>query len=92
MDPNLSQALHLINGNTVQSKIRDGGLLKKQLDAGVEPIEIAKDLYVRCLARQPSEQELKDITEFLASAGEPLPALEDVFWALLNSQEFIFNH
>ncbi|MDG2013080.1 MAG: DUF1549 domain-containing protein, partial [Pirellulaceae bacterium] len=92
MDPNLSQALHLINGNTVQSKIRSGGLLKQQLDAGVEPLDIIKDLYLRCLSRQPNESELVELQAHLDQGGEPLPALEDVFWALLNSQEFIFNH
>ena len=92
MDPNLSQALHLINGSTVQSKIQSGGLLKKQLDAGIAPLEITKDLYLRCLSRQPSESELADLKKHLDQGGEPLPALEDVFWALLNSQEFIFNH
>ena len=92
MDPNLSQALHLINGSTVQSKIQSGGLLKQQLDAGIEPLEITKDLYLRCLSRQPNESELVDLKKHLDQGGEPLPALEDVFWALLNSQEFIFNH
>ena len=92
MDPNLSQALHLINGSTVQSKIQSGGLLKQQLDAGIEPLEITKDLYLRCLSRQPNESELVDLKKHLDQGGEPLPALEDVFWALLNSQEFVFNH
>ena len=92
MDPNLSQALHLINGSTVQSKIQSGGILKQQLDAGIEPLEITKDLYLRCLSRQPNESELVDLKKHLDQGGEPLPALEDVFWALLNSQEFIFNH
>ena len=35
MEPNLSQALHLLNGDTVQGKIQQGGLVKKLLDAGV---------------------------------------------------------
>src|SRR5256714_3164142 len=31
MEPNLSQALHLLNGETVQKKIVDGGLVKRML-------------------------------------------------------------
>jgi hypothetical protein len=92
MDPNLSQALHLINGDTIQSKIRNGGLLQQQLDAGMDPKGIIQDLYLRCLAREPGDDELKDLLTFVNESDQPLAALEDVFWALLNSQEFIFNH
>ena len=92
MDPNLSQALHLINGNTIENKIKQGGLLKQRLDAGVEPVAIIQELYLRCLSREPTEDELKELLAHVSESTEPLPALEDVFWALLNSQEFIFNH
>lgn len=92
MDPNLSQALHLINGVTVQSKIKTGGVLKRQLDANVEPIDIIKDLYLRCVAREPTDDELKGMLQYVAESPTPLPALEDIFWAILNSQEFVFNH
>lgn len=91
-DPNLSQALHLINGETIQSKIRDGGVLQRQLDAKVEPAQIIKDLYLRCVSREPTDEELKGLLAYVGESPEPLPALEDIFWALLNSQEFVFNH
>ena len=92
MDPNLSQALHLINGDTVTNKIKNGGLLKRRLAEGASPTEIITDLYLRCVAREPTDQELKELLAYVGSAPEPLPGLEDVFWALLNSQEFVFNH
>jgi hypothetical protein len=91
-DPNLSQALHLINGNTIQDKIRSGGLLKQQLDAAVPPLDIIRELYLRCLSREPLDEELKELLAYVNESGDPLPALEDIFWALLNSQEFVFNH
>src|SRR5439155_10774711 len=34
MEPNLSQALHLLNGDTVNAKIANGGLVKKLLKEG----------------------------------------------------------
>ena len=92
MDPNLSQALHLINGETIQNKIKQGGTIKQQLDAKVEPVAIIKNLYLRCVAREPGDEELKELIAYIGDAEDPLPALEDIFWALLNSQEFIFNH
>jgi hypothetical protein len=38
-----------------------------------------------------SEQLVKYV-EAGGAAGDPKKALADVFWALLNSPEFIFNH
>ena len=92
MDPNLSQALHLINGATIHDKIKKGGILQRQLEAGIEPQEIIRDLYLRCLSREPTDEEQKTMLTFVAESPAPLTGLEDVFWALLNSQEFVFNH
>jgi len=91
-EPTLSQALHLINGRTVHNKIAEGQLVKRWLDAGKTPEEIIEQIYVRCLSRLPTDEEK---TEFLESIPQDTPAkdpLEDIFWAVLNSREFIFNH
>lgn len=96
MDPSLSQALHLINGETVTSKIVQGGLVKKAMDAGKTNEEIIADLYVRCLSRKPTQEENGTVLDQLKKSGAQPAArqqiLEDLFWALLNSKEFIFNH
>jgi hypothetical protein len=44
------------------------------------------------LSREPSADELKQIDSTIASGVDPESALEDFFWAVLNSNEFIFNH
>ena len=92
MEPNLGQALHLMNGENVHAKVQQGGVVKQLLDEKKSPPEIVSDLYLRCLSRQPSANELKSIESQIAEAKNPRPALEDVFWALLNSREFLFNH
>ncbi len=92
MDPNLSQALHLINGDTVQNKVAEGGVIQRQIDAGVSETDIINNLYVRSLARSATDEELKDLLAFVAESPDKAAALLDVFWALLNSQEFVFNH
>jgi hypothetical protein len=92
VDPNLSQALHLLNGNTIERKIEQGEVVKKLLNEGRKPEEVIHALYVRCLGRKPSDEELKKLEEFLSSEAKPEQVLNDVFWSLLNAKEFVFNH
>ena len=55
--------------------------------------QIIGELYSRCLGRGPSEEELAAITPLIGSSGqERTKGLEDLFWSLLNSKEFMFNH
>ncbi len=93
-DPTLSQALHLLNGDTVAEKIRAGGAVKQLLDAGRSPEDVIRTLYVRCLSREPEPEELQKLVKLAENDknDKKQQALEDVFWALLNSQEFLFNH
>ncbi len=91
-DPTLSQALHLLNGDTVDNKIRSGGLVKSLLDAKKSPEEILSTLYIRSLSRQPSPEELAEVKKAIEGVDNQQQALEDIFWALLNSREFLFNH
>ena len=92
MEPTLSQALHLLNGDTVNQKIRAGGILDKMLGEKLEPLQIAEQLYVACLSRKPTEAELNGLRPLFAEGANVKQNLEDVFWALLNSREFLFNH
>ncbi len=91
-DPTLSQALHLLNGDTLQTKIRGGGAIKKMLDGGSTPEQVIESLYVRCLSRKPTATELEKLTSPIREGQDTLLVLEDTFWALLNSREFLFNH
>jgi len=92
MEPNLSQALHLLNGDTVNNKVKQGGLIQVRLKEGKTPAQIIEELYIRCLSRKPTEKERASLAEILAEEKEKQPVLEDIFWSLLNSREFIFNH
>lgn len=92
MEPNLSQALHLLNGDTVQKKITEGAIVQKMLAANRPPVEIVSDLYVRCFSRPPTDEETKNLEPLLAKNDARQKALDDVLWALLNSKEFMFNH
>ena len=92
MEPTLSQALHLMNGDTVNSKINQGGILTTLKEQGLEPLQIVENLYIRCLCRRPTAEELASLTPMFAEGSNVDQSLEDVYWALLNSREFLFNH
>ncbi|MFM8413612.1 MAG: DUF1549 and DUF1553 domain-containing protein [Planctomycetota bacterium] len=92
MDPSLSQALHLLNGDAANDRIRQGNAVGRMLDEGRTPGEIIDELFVRCDGRMPTERERIETLVTVLDAADRKQALEDVFWALLNSPEFIFNH
>jgi hypothetical protein len=90
--PTLSQALHLLNGSTVEEKIKQGQLIQRQLKAGKKPEEVIESIYLRALCRKPSPPELKEHLAIVAQDKNPEVGLHDVFWAVMNSREYMFNH
>ena len=92
MEPNLSQALHLLNGDAVNAKVLNGGLVKKLLKEGKQPPDIIEELYLRALGRPPTGAETTKLQTFFTEGRKPDVVLNDLFWALLNAKEFVFNH
>ncbi|MGI9428704.1 MAG: DUF1549 domain-containing protein [Bythopirellula sp.] len=92
-EPTLSQALHMLNGQTVHQRINQGGMVKKWLGKNKSSAEVIDAIYLRSLSRLPSDQEREQQLANLPTEPPELEAaLEDVFWAVLNSREFVFNH
>lgn len=92
IEPNLSQALHLLNGDTVNTKMAQGKLVPTRLKEGKTPEQIAEEIYIRCLSRKPTEREAAALKEVVDNEQNKQQALEDIFWATMNSREFVFNH
>jgi hypothetical protein len=90
--PTLSQALHLLNGENTSGKIASGQQIEELLAGGLAPNEVAAQLYAVCLSRRPTDSEARAIAEQLAASTDVANDLADLFWAILNSNEFIFNH
>ena len=88
------QSLHLMNARSLQAKLADPNGRVQQLAASQKsPSEIAAELYLLMLNRPPDEDELRVATAVFSSPEATRPsATADVFWALLNSPEFVFNH
>lgn len=90
--PTLSQALHLLNGENTTAKILDGGWIDQQFSNAKKPLQVASDIYLSCLSRAPIASEQQAIQARLATSSDVKADLVDLFWAVLNSNEFIFNH
>lgn len=88
------QSLHLMNSKNIQSKLSSPDGRAHQLAASDRtPEEIITELYFLTLARPPSDDELRIATGvFNDPKANRQSATEDVFWALLNSPEFVLNH
>jgi hypothetical protein len=91
----LPQLLHLQNGEELNKKIQHSeGRLKELISSAKTPTDgprLVEELYLITVGRRPTavelERVLKQFTE--TPAEEVLP---DLFWALLNTKEFAFNH
>ncbi|MEJ6727718.1 MAG: PSD1 and planctomycete cytochrome C domain-containing protein [Akkermansiaceae bacterium] len=95
MEPNLSQALHLLNGESVHNRIERGKIVPEFLKEKKPPEEILRSLYRKTLTREPTDPELSKLLETVSTAkdeNDKKAILEDIFWALLNSKEYLFNH
>jgi hypothetical protein len=92
LEPTLAQALHMVNGDTIEGKLGKSTVVPRMLAAGKKPGEIVEELFVRTLSRKPSESEMKKMMAIVSPAPADKSAYDDVLWALLNSTEFEFNH
>lgn len=90
--PTLSQALHLLNGESTSGKIEEGDVLTRLSEQHSQPLAVVDELYLRCLTRKPTDAERTAIAAKLTNTDDKQAALTDLFRALLNSNEFIFNH
>lgn len=71
-EANLSQALHLVNGDTITNKVAQGKLITGLLAEKKKPNEIIDELYIRTLCRKPNEGESKRLMEIVnRELGDP---------------------
>jgi hypothetical protein len=99
--PSLVQVLNLANGSTLNDKLAArSGWITQLLATGPAPAEIVTGAWLRCLGREPREEERKRFEELLAEAAKGSTAdgsafreaVEDLYWSLLTSREFLFQH
>jgi len=91
----IPQVLMMFNGELIKTAIGTGkgGFLDSVASSGASNAEKINSLYLAALARRPTAREV-DVanTLMVAKKGDAISALQDVWWAVLNSNEFILNH
>ena len=103
-EPSMSQALHLANGATINDKLRNAqSAVAKAFDAKQTDAAIIDGLFRAALTRRPTDAEKTRLLKVLADSTTGLSdpkavaearrqAVEDLYWATLTGNEFLFNH
>lgn len=98
-EPSITQALHVINGDTINRKLSASrGLIHEQVIANARNEAAIERLYLAALSRYPSDDERRALSAALDSSSGSgdmsarRKALEDLAWAILTGREFLFTH
>lgn len=90
-DTTMSQSLHLMNSNQIQSRLTsDQGFCAELAAQNIEPRELVKAIYLRVYSRMPSPDEFRQISDVVQRATNKRQAIEDIVWSMINSPEFSF--
>jgi hypothetical protein len=93
VQPNIAQALHLLNGDLLNQKIAaPAGRVAKLLAAKVPLDGVVEELYLATVSRPPRPDEVARARGWVAAAPNLREGVQDLMWVLLNSREFLFNH
>ncbi len=88
----LPQTMNLVNGPTLADAIADpGGRIASLVLRGTDDRDLVEELYLTTLSRRPTAAEYDLAITHLAGPGGRTAAAQDLMWALLNSNAFLFN-
>lgn len=93
----LPQLLHLQCGDGLTQKLNQPeSRLKQMLAEKLDNEPLARSIFLSALGRLPKPAELQAVQAALdgtkADDGSREEAIKDLFWAVLNTKEFAFNH
>ncbi len=87
-EPTLDQALQLLNGRHVFDRVQESVSRFRGMDGE----QLVNELYLSAFSRYPTEKEFQAATAFMSAADNPDEAVRDLVWAIINTQEFMFQH
>lgn len=88
-DSTVTQALHLMNSQQLEERVRSDNSRAARLAASkLPPLEIVDELYLAIFSRHPAANESEYASKLIESAENRRGMIEDLMWAMLNSPEF----
>ncbi len=91
-DLSLPLAMSLVNGPTLADAIaHPEGRVAKGILAGLSDRELVEELYLASLGRMPTPAEMDNARTYLNSSPGRAGKAQDLLWALINSNSFLFN-
>lgn len=90
--PTAAQRLHMINSSHIQRKLQQSRNLRAMTRLGLAPREGIVSMYLTCLSRFPTDDELAAAVQYVRRVGPGRDPGMDVAWALVNSSEFLLRH
>jgi len=90
---NIHQSLVIMNGPLMEraTDANTRSVLARVLESKMETTEKVEHLFLTAVARKPTKRELKLVQQMMEKTS-PNQMLQDIWWALLNSNEFILDH
>ncbi|MCA8988245.1 MAG: DUF1553 domain-containing protein, partial [Planctomycetaceae bacterium] len=87
----IPQALMMMNGELMETatKCEPGSLLHAVVQSNEKDTRKVQLLYLASLGRNPTTRDLSAVRKLMQASGDPVSLYQDLFWALLNSNEFI---
>ena len=92
LEPTLSQTLHLMVGDTLEPRLGANGRVKEIVQGAETPEAVLEQLFILALSRKPTGSESTGLRKLIGEAVKDEAVYRDIFWSLLNSTEFSFNH
>ena len=100
-DMSMLQSIFFMNDPLVSQRLRDSGWIKETVEQSSRldaaditsrfPVWI-RESFLRVLGRAPTDEDMDRVRLHLSEAESIEQGLRDLFWALLNTKEFVLNH
>jgi hypothetical protein len=84
----LDQALNLMNSDLIRRQVGEAAASFEAL----EDATFIHELFLAAVSRLPSAQEQQRMMAYLQTSSDRRQAIEDMVWAVINTNEFIFQH